>query len=156
MPSRRRSQRARNPIRTATASGSSLEVPRIPLRYLALAVTTIVIGLAVHSGSATMRPSARDVLGDALWAAMIVWLVSAAAPPARLATRSAAALAICVAVELSQLYHAPALDALRATTGGRLVLGSGFDPRDLLAYAAGVCAAAIIDRTWLAKPNRSA
>lgn len=128
---------------------------RIRIRYLALALTTIVIGLAVHWGTATMSPSARDVLGDALWAAMVVWLVSAAAPTARLTARSAAALVICVVVELSQLYHAPALDALRATTGGRLVLGSGFDPRDLLAYAGGVCAAAIVDRTWLAKANRT-
>lgn len=102
-----------------------------------------------------MSPSARDVVGDALWAAMIVWLVSAAAPAARLAMRSAAALAVCVAVELSQLYHAPALDALRNTTAGQLVLGSGFDPRDLLAYAGGVLAAAIVDRTWLAKAKQS-
>ena len=130
-------------------------MPRIRLRYLALAVTTIVIGLAVHWGAATMSPSARDVVGDALWAAMIVWLVSAAAPAARLATRSAAALAVCVAVELSQLYHAPALDALRGTTGGRLVLGSGFDPRDLVAYAGGVLAAAVVDRTWRAKAHRT-
>jgi hypothetical protein len=130
-------------------------LPRLRFRYVALAVTTIVIGLAVHWGAATMSPSARDVVGDALWAAMIVWLVSAAAPAARLAMRSAAALAVCVAAELSQLYHAPALDALRNTMAGQLVLGSGFDPRDLLAYAGGVLAAAIVDRTWLAKAKQS-
>jgi hypothetical protein len=65
-------------------------------------------------------------------------------------------LAICFAVELSQLYHAPALDALRETTAGHLVLGSGFDPRDLIAYAAGVCAAALVDRMWLARRRRVA
>jgi hypothetical protein len=59
--------------------------------------------------------------------------------------RAAVALAICFAVEASQLVHTPALDALRATTPGRLVLGSGFDPRDLLAYAGGVLAALALD-----------
>ena len=105
-----------------------------------------MIGLGVHWGAAAMNATARDVLGDALWAAMIVWLVSAALPTVRLAARSAVAFAICLMVELGQLYHTPALDALRNTTGGHLVLGSGFDPRDLIAYAGGVCAAAIVDR----------
>lgn len=126
--------------------------PRV--RYLALAATTIVIGLVIHWGTATMNPAARDVLGDALWAAMIMWLVSAAVPAVRLIARSAIALAICVVVELSQLLHTPALDALRSTTLGHLVLGSGFDPRDLVAYAGGVCVAAIVDRTWLANLTR--
>ena len=109
-----------------------------------------MVGLGVHLGTAAINPSARDVLGDVLWAAMIVWLVSVLAPVARLTTRSAVALATCAAVELSQLYHTPALDALRDTTGGHLVLGSGFDLRDFVAYAGGVCLAAIVDRTWAA------
>ena len=37
---------------------------------------------------------------------------------------------------MSQLYHTPTLDAIRATQAGQLVLGSGFDPRDLAAYVA--------------------
>lgn len=131
------------------------ESPRIRIRYLGLAVTTTLIGLVVHWGTAALNPSARDVLGDALWAAMIVWIVSAVTPTARVTARSGVALAICFAVELSQLYHTPALDALRDTTGGHLVLGSGFDPRDLFAYIASVCVAALVDRMWLARRDRS-
>jgi hypothetical protein len=48
-------------------------------------------------------------------------------------------------VEVSQLYHAPAIDALRATFVGALVLGSGFDLRDLAAYALGVASALLLD-----------
>jgi hypothetical protein len=44
----------------------------------------------------------------------------------------------CFAVEFSQLIHLPMLDALRRTTLGYLVLGSGFDRRDLAGYAGGV------------------
>jgi hypothetical protein len=50
----------------------------------------------------------------------------------------AVALTICWIVEFSQLVHAPWLDGWRATTLGHLVLGSGFDPRDLVAYGLGV------------------
>ncbi len=41
---------------------------------------------------------------------------------------------------LADWLAAPTLDAWRATTLGHLVLGSGFDPRDLVAYALGVFA----------------
>ena len=117
--------------------------------YVALAVGTIVVGLAVHLHGAALSPVARDVLGDALWATMIAWWVGAAAPAVRLSRRAIVALAICFAVEVSQLYHAPGIDALRETTLGHLVLGSGFDPRDLASYAAGVLAAAWLELVML-------
>ena len=114
------------------------------IAYLALALATIVVGLVIHLGAAVLGTTTRDVLGDALWASMIVWLISAVVPRARLVARGAAAYAICVIVEVSQLYHAPTLDALRATRLGHLVLGSGFDLRDLVSYALGVSAAMVL------------
>jgi hypothetical protein len=78
---------------------------------------------------------------------MMTWWVGAVAPRASLLTRTAFAFGICAAVELSQLVHAPAIDAVRSTTLGGLVLGSGFDPRDLAAYAIGVAAAALLEWT---------
>jgi hypothetical protein len=110
--------------------------------FVALAAGTIALGLWVHRGGLGLGATARDVLGDALWAAMMAWWVGAAAPGARLMTRSGVALGICLAVELSQLIHGSAIDTMRRTTLGSLVLGSGFDWRDLLAYAAGVSVAA--------------
>ena len=76
---------------------------------------------------------------------MVLFGIGAAAPGARLVVRCAVAYAICAAVEVSQLYHAPALDALRETGLGHLVLGSGFDARDFAAYAGGVAGAALIE-----------
>jgi hypothetical protein len=115
-------------------------------RYVALAVGTIVLGLAVHGRGGALPPVVRDVLGDALWAAMVAWWIAAVAPAMRLAWRAAVALAFCFAVEFSQLVHSPALDALRRTTAGHLVLGSGFDRRDFAAYAAGVLVAVLLER----------
>jgi hypothetical protein len=116
------------------------------MRYVALAVGTIVVGLAVHWHGGALSPVVRDVLGDALWAAMVMWLIAAVAPAVRLPWRAAVALVICFAVEFSQLFRSPALDALRRTTAGHLALGSGFDPRDFVSYASGVLAAALLER----------
>jgi Protein of unknown function (DUF2809) len=114
------------------------------MRYLVLAIATIAVGVMVHLGGSFLPPVARDVIGDALWAMMMVWWMGVAAPRLPLRTRGLAALAICIGVELSQRYHTPFLDALRRTLPGHLLLGSGYDPRDLLAYAAGVVVAVVL------------
>jgi len=119
---------------------------RARTRYVAFAVGTIVLGLAVHSRGGALSPVVRDVLGDALWAAMAAWWIAAVAPAIRLAWRAVVALALCFAVEFSQLVHLPVLDALRRTTVGHLALGSGFDRRDFAAYAGGVLVAVLLER----------
>jgi hypothetical protein len=97
----------------------------------------------------------RDVVGDALWAAMIVWWVGVFAPDGRAWIRYGVAYAICALVEISQAYHSPSLDAIRANRIGQLVLGSGFDARDLLAYALGVGAAALADAAFVSRTEHS-
>ena len=123
--------------------------------YIAAVLATIAVGLLVHLRGGALGPAARDVLGDALWAAMIAWWVGALTPGSPLARRSWAAYAICMVVEVSQLYHTPQLDALRATAVGHLVLGSGFDPRDLAAYALGIAGAALLEAAVVARGRRS-
>jgi hypothetical protein len=113
----------------------------------------MALGLAVHRRGGILSPAVRDVLGDALWASMVAWWIAAVAPTVRLPRRAAMAVAFCFAVEFSQLYHTPALDAIRRTTAGHVALGSGFDPRDFAAYAVGVLAAVLLERqadrqTW--------
>ena len=117
--------------------------------YILLALGTIALGLVVHWYGNALGPTSRDIAGDAIWAAMITWWVAAFIPGVSLGRRAFASLAICFAVETSQLYHTPAVDALRQTTAGHLVLGSDFDPRDLVAYALGVLAAAVLERSVL-------
>jgi hypothetical protein len=126
------------------------------MSFVALALATIACGLAVHFHGAALGFAARDALGDALWAMMIAWLLGALVPDASLATRGAAALVICFAVEASQLYRTPMLDSVRDTMAGHLVLGSGFDPRDLVAYALGVLTAALLERAVRSRPRLGA
>lgn len=115
------------------------------LAYAGAALATVALGLAVHRRGGALPPAVRDVLGDALWAAMVYWWVGVGWPRARWTARARAALAFAFGVEFSQCYHAPGVDAVRATTLGHLVLGSDFDVRDLLAYALGGMGAAVAE-----------
>ena len=117
--------------------------------FIVLAVLTMAVGLGVHFHGSFLGLTLQDILGDALWAAMIAWWIAALAPGASLRSRVTAAIAICFAVEISQRYHTTTLDALRQTTAGHLVLGSGFDPRDFVSYTLGVLAAMFFERILL-------
>lgn len=115
-------------------------MPLRRLTHLGLALAAIASGLAFQRLRGRLPFAVADVLGDALWALMIYWGCGVLRPGVHPAVRAAGALVVCWAVEGSQLLHAPTLDAWRATTLGHLILGSGFDPRDLVAYALGVFA----------------
>jgi hypothetical protein len=106
---------------------------------------TIAVGFAVARAGTPLPIAVRDKLGDALWAIMIFWWTGVIAPRFAVWHRGVAAVLICFAVEISQLYHAPAIDALRQTTLGHLILGNGFDVFDLMAYAVGVIAAMVLE-----------
>jgi hypothetical protein len=91
--------------------------------------------------------------GDTLWA-LLVYIVIAFARPAWPALRlAAAAFAVSCLVEISQLYHAPWIDGVRATALGGLVLGFGFLWSDIACYAVGVLLGALFDRS-LHRPGR--
>lgn len=98
---------------------------------------------------------ARYVVGQ-LWdvcgSAIIVLLGRLLVPRARPAANAAVVLVMLLANELLQLLHAPWLEELRATLFGRVVLGSRFNPLDLLAITAGVTIAAVLDAR-LARPR---
>jgi hypothetical protein len=111
--------------------------------------------LHVALGLASRRyPNAFPLLfarygGDALWAGMVFWLVALLSPARTTVRVAAVALAIAVGVEVSQLYHAPWIDAIRDTRPGGLVLGHGFLWSDLASYAVGVALAGMLDALLL-------
>jgi hypothetical protein len=92
-----------------------------------------------------MDPLIATYGGDTLYATLVYLLVGLIWPRAAIRRVGLAALGLCAAVEISQLYHAPWLDAIHATTPGRLVLGSGFLWSDLVCYAVGVVLGVAVD-----------
>ena len=105
----------------------------------------IALGLGARRYRAWLPEFIADYAGDTLWAAMVYLLVSFCCPSCRVSTRATVALAIAFAVEVSQLYHQPWIDQIRATTVGGLVLGHGFLWSDLLCYSTGIAVAAILE-----------
>lgn len=89
--------------------------------------------------------------GDTLWSFALYYLISLIWYRGTILQRSLLTLAISVAVEFSQLYHAPWIDSLRNTLPGGLILGFGFVPSDLWCYLAGTILAAGLEGLFVRK-----
>lgn len=115
--------------------------------YVALTAGTVVLGLLSRRIPALPAWLAKDA-GDALYATMVFWLVGLLAPALPTYRAALAAVAFCFAIELSQLYHAPWIDAIRDTRLGGLVLGHGFHTMDLVCYGVGALLGVLIESAW--------
>ena len=115
------------------------------VRYALLALSVVAAGLLWRSGLIPLPPWLSNNGGDALWALMVFAGLGFLLP--RASTRVVCLLALTFAwgVEFSQLYHAPWIDAIRATIPGKLVLGNTFHWPDLPAYAVGIAIGALAE-----------
>ncbi|WP_311245939.1 DUF2809 domain-containing protein [Microbacterium sp. WCS2018Hpa-23] len=110
-------------------------------RLLIAAVLVIVVGLAVHLiGSGPVA----DFAGDALYAVMIYLVIAIVFARVASWVVGAAAVVVCTLIEVFQLTGLPGVWA-HAFWPVRLVLGAGFDARDLIAYAVGAALATVCD-----------
>jgi hypothetical protein len=108
-------------------------------------VTTIA-GLAVLAlGLAITLIDLRiPRLGDALYAVLVYLVIAALWPHLRRPVVVLIAAAFCAGIELFQLTDIPAHIG-QVIPLARFVLGTSFDPTDLLAYALGIALVASID-----------
>jgi len=111
---------------------------------MTLLVVTIALGLL--SRRYPLPGILAEYTGDALYATAAYWGFALLATGARIQKLAILAFVACLLVECSQLLSWPWLQDLRATTVGKLLLGSGFKWPDLIAYAIGVTLAATVDR----------
>jgi hypothetical protein len=114
--------------------------------YACLFVATIILGLASRRFGHSLPHFFAEYAGDTLWAAMVFFGLAFLLPKKSTLTLAVIALVTSFAVEFSQLYRAPWIDAIRSNRVGALVLGQGFLWSDLLCYIAGVVLAALIDQ----------
>ena|ERR1051326_2995225 len=117
-------------------------------------VVTVAAGLASREWSWLLRAWIGKYPGDALWAAMVYWVIAFLAPSAPVVRVAAYALAISYLDELSQLYQAPWINQIRATTMGHLLLGAAFSWLDLMAYTIGVGLCSVIELVVLKRFRR--
>ena len=117
---------------------------RLPV-MVALGVV-IGLGLASRTYDGLFPNALGKYPGDALWtvAVYLGWkLVFPAMAPWKLGLM---ALGQSFGVECLQLYHAPWLDGIRRNRFGHLLLGSTFNPMDLVAYSVGATVVFLGDR----------
>ena len=120
--------------------------PRSRPAYAVALALVIAAGLGSRVFGRWLPAPIAAYAGDTLYATMVFVGLAIVAPRWSTTRLALTALACCCAVEVSQLYHAPWIDAIRTTVPGALVLGYGFLWSDLACYAVGVALGAAADR----------
>lgn len=118
---------------------------RYALCALAVLAIEVLIALFVHDSFV------RPLVGDSL-AVILVYLSIRAVTAMRVTTAFSFSLSIAFAIELSQLFGIISHLGLDDNWMARVVLGSQFDPLDLIAYLVG--AACILAGEALADRSR--
>ena len=113
--------------------------------YLILIIVTIILGLLSRKVSG-LPEVISAYSGDVLWAMMVFFFIAFIFNKKSTIFIIFWAIIFSYSIEISQLYHAPWIDAIRNTTLGALVLGFGFLWSDLVCYTVGIIIGAIIDR----------
>jgi hypothetical protein len=111
---------------------------RTPLIQIALITLVCVLGIGSRRYAHALPGLIAAYAGDTLWALAAFAGIGLLLPRASTRVVDLLALSLSIAVELSQLYHAPWIDSIRQTTVGGLILGFGFLWSDLICYAFGV------------------
>ncbi|MFF2956273.1 DUF2809 domain-containing protein [Kitasatospora sp. NPDC057965] len=114
-------------------------------RWAVRGAAVVAAGLTVAAGLGVRAVGGGDAAkyaGDALYTVLLYTLVLLPAPRLRPWPAAAWAAGLSWAVELFQLTGVPD-DLARRSTLARLVLGSTFNPPDLLWYLAGAVLAAL-------------
>ena len=115
--------------------------------YVLWIALVIAAGLASRAETLALPAFVAKYAGDALWALMIFLGIGLLLPIRRTAAVATWAVILCCTVEVSQLYHAPWIDAARDTWWGRLTLGDKFAWGDIAAYLVGIAFGGVIEWT---------
>lgn len=106
----------------------------------------LVLGVVVGAGlvlPAMIGGALSDAVGSMLYAGMIYVLVLLVAPGLSAPVATVLALGICSAVELFQLTPCPG-ELSERIPAAHLVLGTGFERPDLVAYLAGAAVSGLV------------
>ena len=115
-------------------------------RLLYLILTIIVMVLGLLSRKISGLPKIIELYsGDILWALMVFLLFAFLFNKKSTIFIISWAIICSYSIEISQLHHAPWIDAIRNTVLGGLILGFGFLWSDLVCYTIGVIIGIIID-----------
>ncbi|WP_082450957.1 ribosomal maturation YjgA family protein [Sphingomonas sp. Leaf22] len=116
---------------------------RLHKGYAALTIALLAIELAI--ALFLHDPIIRPYVGDAL-AVVLVYAGLRAVTSAGVLPATLIAFAIAVVIEFGQYFRVLAAIGLDHDRFTRMILGSGFDPKDFIAYASGAVAVLLVER----------
>ena len=112
--------------------------------YLILTIITIILGLLSRKVQG-LPQIISSYSGDILWALMVFFLFSFLFNKKSTIFILVISIIFSYGIEISQLYHAPWIDSIRATSLGGLILGFGFLWSDIVCYTVGIIIGSVID-----------
>ncbi|NDV80976.1 DUF2809 domain-containing protein [Bacteroides sp. 51] len=113
--------------------------------YLVVTLIIVLLGLASRKYGNVLPGFVAVYSGDTLWAAMVYFGLRILFPTTSILKVAIGALLFSYCIEISQLYQADWINAIRNTTLGALILGHGFLWTDMLCYTAGILLSVIVD-----------
>ncbi len=122
--------------------------------YFVLFLLTIVCGLLSRSTLVNLPGFLTAYAGDSLWGLMVFWMFCCIRPKGNTHLIALMALSFSFTIEISQLYHAPWIDGIRANKLGGLILGFGFKYSDLVCYAVGIAFGTVADRLIISRGSK--
>jgi hypothetical protein len=105
--------------------------------YSLLFIFCVWLALATRKHPEWFYPLIAKYGGDTIWAGEFLFFLRILFPKTKLFTLAVWNYLLGVTVEVSQLWHASWLNAIRSTRLGKLMLGLGFMWSDLVCYAVG-------------------
>ena len=115
------------------------------LIYFSLLIIVIFAGLSSRSYPDFFPHFFAEYLGDTLWTVAVYFSICLIFPSIKIRDVFFISLVFSYLIEVSQLYHAPWIDTLRANPIAGLILGYGFLWRDLVCYTVGALFVGLID-----------
>jgi hypothetical protein len=112
--------------------------------YSILVIFFIWLAFATRIHHQWFHPFIVKYGGDTIWAGMFLFVLRIFFAKIKLWKLAIVSYVLGVADEVSQLYHAPWIDAIRNTAIGGAILGHDFVWNDLACYAAGTLLAYLI------------
>jgi len=119
-------------------------------RFIYMATTCIILvaGLSTRMFANNLPDFLAEHFGDALWAAMVYCLFRVILVKKPIEWSLLLSITFCIVIEVSQLYQANWINAIRGNVIGGLILGKGFLYIDLVRYAIGILAIYLVDK-WI-------
>jgi hypothetical protein len=119
--------------------------------YSFLIILVILSGLASRYFSNQLPYWVELYVGDSLWAFNVFLLLGFIFIRKSSIALAAVAFIFSLLIELSQLYHTPWIDTIRAYKVIGIILGYGFRWSDLLCYFIGIAIGVIIEKISFAE-----